>query len=148
MNISISLSDTQVKKTLDGLSSGLRSFKQPLEEVGDSLIGHYSDTVFETQGVANGAAWRPLSAATLKLRAERRGYYAQAPKRTGKILIWTGKLQEGFKKTVSSTKLVIENNVDYFKYHQINSRPMLAITSDVITQVVEGLNNYIRDLIK
>ncbi len=148
MNISISLSDTQVKKTLEGLSAGLKDLKRPLEDVGDTLLEHYSETVFESQGQANGAAWRPLSAATLKLRAERRGYYAKAPKRTGKILIWTGKLQEGFRKTVSSTKLVIENNVDYFKHHQINSRPMLAITSQVITKVVEGLNNYIRDLIK
>lgn len=148
MKISISLNDTKVAKTIDELGRGLQNFKKPLDEVGDTLMEHYGTTVFETQGRANGAAWRPLSAATLKLRAERRGYYAQAPKRTGKILIWTGKLQEGFKKAVSSSKLVISNNVEYFKYHQINSRPMLAITSEVITKVVEGLNTYIKSLIK
>lgn len=151
--LKISLDDTEIRKKLDQLAGDLKSYKKPFTEAGDELLGFYGGEVFSTQGRASGEPWRALSPATLKLRAERRGHYANPPITTNKILIWTGALQKGFEKTVSATRLVVKNTVDYFKYHQQASgrppqRKMLHINSKVIEIVVKAVNNYIVKSIK
>lgn len=148
MEISIKLDDRAVTKKIQSLQDGVKSYKKPLESVGTTLIDFYGGEVFETQGKALGESWKELSAGTLMARANRTGYYAQKPKVTGKILIWTGRLQAGFKKQVENTRLTISNTVSYFKHHQLGQRKMLGITKDVITDVVNELNDYIKQLIK
>ena len=117
----IRLDDTEVKKKLNQLAGDLKDFSDPFTQAGSELLDYYSKDVFSSQGVESGAPWRQLSATTLKMRENRTGYYRQPPIITGKILIWTGRLKSGFKKTVEKTRLTIGNTVDYFKYHQIVS---------------------------
>lgn len=149
----ISLDDTEVKKKLNQLMGDIKDFKEPFNDAGNQLLSFYGKDVFKTQGMASGEPWRALSATTLKLRAERRGHYANTPIATNLILVWTGRLQRGFEKTVSATKLVISNAVEYFKYHQqATGRPpqrkMLHINSKVIEIVVGAINDYLVKIIK
>lgn len=149
--ISIKLDDRQVIKQINHLSTGLKGYKKPLDEAGDDLLRYYGEDVFKSQGKALGGKWKPLSAATLKLRKERRMHYANQPRTTGKILIWTGKLQDSFRKKARRTKLVIDNTANYFKFHQKKGkgqRSMLAINKTVINIVLKRVDAYIKDLIK
>lgn len=153
MNLSIKLDDKEVQVALDKLADGIHDLREPLGDVGDELLGFYGKNVFKSQGAASGGSWRPLSASTLKMRAERRGYYAQTPIETGKILIWTGRLKRGFKKKVERLRLTIDNPVKYFKHHQLGGghvpkRPMLAITREVVKIVEDTFDAYIKKIIK
>ncbi len=149
----ITLDDTEVVKKLNQLASDIKDFKEPFNDAGSQLLTFYGKDVFRSQGSEAGEPWRALSAATLKMRANRSGYYRNPPIATNKILIWTGRLQNGFRKTVERTRLVIDNTVEYFKYHQSAfgrpaQRKMLAITPKVITIVVDAINDYLVKIIK
>jgi len=151
--LTIRIDDTEVKKKLDILKTGVKNFKKPLKVIGNKFLKIYSEDVFRTQGGAIGDKWKKLSPATLLMRRKRVGYYAQTPKTTSKKLVWTGKLQGGFNKTVTKTRLVINNTVDYFKYHQRSTgrppqRKMLGLTKKIVTIVIEEFNKYIKNLIK
>lgn len=147
MQVTITLDDAKVTKKLNLMIQGFSDFSEPLNKVGDDLLKYYGIEVFETQGGELAAPWRPLALSTLYMREHRSGYYRNQPIRTDKILIWTGRLQKGFKKEVGSTKLRIYNDVEYFKYHQKASgrppqRPMLAINGRVIAMVVDHMNQF------
>jgi len=147
MQISIKMDDKQVIKKLGTISTGLKNFKEPLNKVGDDLVKFYGEKVFETQGSAIGSKWAGLSPSTMDARLNRRGHYSNSPIATSKILIWTGALKKGFQKKVSSVKLIVSNNVKYFKYNQ-GKRPMLGINREVINIVVKRFEEYIKKLIK
>lgn len=153
MQISIKLDDKEVKKKLGNLQTGLKSYKTPLETIGTTLIDIYGNKVFKTQGKELGSPWKGLSASTLEARARRSGYYSNPPKERGKILIWTGRLQESFRKKAEALRLTIDNTDKKFKHHQLGSgrtpqRPMLGITKDITSKIVDSLNDYIKKLIK
>lgn len=144
MNITITLDKTSVEKHLRLIAASAKDMQETLAEVGDELLSFYGDQVFMTQGAAINDPWRALAVSTLRARARRTGYYKQTPIMEGKILVWTGRLKRGMKKQATANQLRIYNDVDYFKYHQrAGGRPpqrkMLAITSDVVTRVVSGL---------
>lgn len=151
--ITIRLNDTKVKKKLIQVSKDVKDYRKPFKTMGDKLLVFFGKNVFKTQGRDIGERWRPLSAATLKMRKERRGHYKRTSIASNKILIWTGTLQKGFQKTVGKTKLVIKNPVKYFKYHQKATggppqRKMLSINPKVIKIVVDELNKYLLKIIK
>lgn len=81
------------------------------------------------------------------MRDKRYGHYKKTPRVTNKILVWTGNLQDGFRKKVTNTRLVVNNIVKYFKYNQ-GTRKMLAINKKVITITVKNINNYLKTLVK
>lgn len=149
----ITLDDTAVVKKLNQMASDIKDFKDPFTDAGDQLLSFYGNDVFKTQGQAVGEPWRALSAATLKMRENREGYYRNPPITTNKILIWTGRLQKGFRKTVERTRLVIDNTVEYFKYHQLATgrppqRKMLHINSKVIKIVTDSIYDYLVKIIR
>ena len=147
MEVTFTLDDSKVTKKLSGMIEGFSDYSDPFEKAAIGLLALYGVEVFEAQGRAIGEPWRQLAAATLQMRAERRGYYKSPPIATDKILIWTGRLQGGFKKEVRKDYLRIYNDVPYFKYHQKASgrppqRRMLAINSRVISMVIEEVIKY------
>lgn len=148
MEISFTISDINIRKKLNDLGREIKDFREPLNEIGDDLIDLYANKVFESSGTAIGNKWKDLGLLTLRARERRTGYYALTPRVTGKILIWTGRLQDGFRKTVDSTKLIIDNQVEYFKYHQLSQRKMLAITANVISIVNKRVNEYALKILK
>jgi phage gpG-like protein len=145
--IKISFDDKEFRRKIDSLDKSVKNFKQPLEEIGSELQDYYGRKVFNTQGAELGQRWKPLSASTVLARQMRRGHYAKVPRETNKILVWTGNLQDGFKKKVTSTRLVISNAVNYFKYNQL-TRPMLGITNTVIKTVEDKINDYLKKSIR
>ena len=147
MQLTIKIDDKKLMARLDKMTNGLKDLKEPLEEIGDELLEFYSQENFERQGAALGSKWTPLSVYTLQGRARRTGHYKNQPKAVNKMLIWTGKLQSGFQKIVTKSKLTIKNTVDYFKHNQ-EKRPMLGINNTVKGIVKGGLGNYISKLIK
>lgn len=153
MMITFSLDETQAKKKLKELMSGVKDFSAPLEKAGEDLMDVFGNRVFEEQGRPTGEPWRELSAGTLMARQKRTGYYKQTPIRTGKILIWTGRLMKGFRKQVEKMKLTINNEVPYFKYHQAaKGRPpqrrMLFLNQSIIQSVMKRLVEHLEKIIK
>jgi phage gpG-like protein len=154
MVLKISLDSTQITKKLNQIVRDITDFSEPFQKTGDDLLKYYGDENFQKQGGATGDNWRELSAATLKMRANRTGYYRQTPIQTGKKLIWTGRLKKGFESVVAKTKLIIKNDVDYFKYHQLGSgrrppqRKMLSISKKTIEIVIKRINEYALKIIK
>lgn len=148
MRLSFELDTRQATKALSALAGNLEDLRKPLEQSGNDLLQFFGYEVFETQGAVNGSAWRRLAASTLKMRQNRWGYYKQAPRRTDRILIWTGRLQDGFRKQVGKDILVIRNDVEYFKYHQLGQRRMLALNDRVISKVIARFNEHIANSLK
>jgi len=151
--LTFTIDDTMVKKKLNKVVKGFSDYTKAFDNAGKDLLGFYSKDVFNSQGKDAGEAWRGLSSATLFMRANRRGYYKQSPKTTNKILIWTGRLQDGFKKEVRKDRLRIYNTVPYFKYHQSGSgkapqRRMLAISNKVVEKVEKAFLEYVLTTVK
>lgn len=144
--VTVSFNDQKLIKRLSTIGSGLESYREPLDEIGTELLDFYGGKVFESQGSELGVRWRPLAPATLKMRAERRGYYSNPPVDTNKILVWTGKLKAGFRKAVSRFKLVVDNPDPKFAWNHA-TRPMLGITKKVTDLVVIKMEQYLRSLI-
>jgi len=147
MQINISFESTSVQKTLSNLTKEIRDFRRPLDTLGVDLLQFYGGEVFTTQGGAINQSWKRLADSTLLARARRSGYYRQAPASNAQTLVWTGRMQKGFKKEVSTTKLRIFNPVPYFKYHQKGGkapkRAMLAITPQVVNKAASTIEEFI-----
>lgn len=140
--------DTVVKQKLNAAFQAISDFSEPLNDIGDELIESVSGEVFDSEGAATGDKWRALKLSTLQARAHRVGYYANPPIATGKILTWTGRLRNSFKKHVSPWELTIDNPVPYFRYHQKRGgsppqRRMLILNAKNITKIRTALNDYL-----
>jgi len=147
-DLTFTIDDKEVIKKMSDLTKGVKDFKQPLNEAGDKLLSYYGDDVFASQGaLIGGTQWKKLSPATLKARAYGQGHYAKPAIATNMILVWTGTLKKGFRKAVTSTKLVIDNTVEYFKYNQ-KTRKMLDINAKVIEIAIKSIYEYIEKLTK
>lgn len=143
MKLTFGLDATKVEKQLANLGRGLSDFRQPFTEAGDDLLRFYGVEVFDTQGQASGDRWKDLAATTWLMREKRQGYYANPPIERNKILVWTGRMQRGFKKDVGRDTLRIFNEVPYFKYHQLSQRKMLTINERVISTVTKRVFEHV-----
>lgn len=139
----------EVERKIKNLQIGVKNFSKPLNKIGNDLLEIYSEDVFKTQGRTIDRTWKPLSVTTLFARSQRQGYYRNAGGGT-QPLIWTKRLQKGFRKKVTSDKLVIDNPIPYFKHHQAPTRPgrpprrqMLRLTSKIINGIMKSLNQFI-----
>lgn len=147
----------QIRFDIDGdvqLSRNLRTLAVKLGNTGEffndalTIVEKRVDDVFDKQGrnVQKSPAWRPLSAATLKARANRTGYYKNPPKgRTG-ILQWTGNLQKNRRKTISNKYGELQFMAPYAIHHQKpkkDGRPpkraIIDLSNDVNTSIVKAL---------
>lgn len=149
MKMTFSLDGRAVSKKLSAAASACSDFTVPFNLAADRLLKIYSVEHFEGQGSFD-EKWRPLAAATLKMRARRTGYYKQTPVEEGKILVWTGRLRSGFRKEVDQKSLRIFNDVPYFEYHQKGDgrhpprRRMLKLTREYIEIVINEVNSFVR----
>lgn len=154
MNLTFSFDTTQVEKKFKEISRAASDMRKPFTKAGDDLISYYGKEVFDSNGAELGERWRNLAAATLMMRANRERYYANTPITTNRTLIWTGRLQKGFKKQATSEKLRIFNDVEYFKYHQQGSgrkppqRRMLGLTSKVVTKVIDRVFEHVDNAVE
>ena len=146
MAITLNIDISGAMKKLSRINSGLSDLKKPLDKSGEEILKIFSEENFKNQGTSFGAPWRPLAASTLKARSRRTGYYANKPIATGKILIWTGRLQKGFKKTVERTKMIIENKVAYYRFN--TDRPMIKASKEVLNIVSKNVIDFIHSLHK
>lgn len=143
LKIDISGAQDRIKK----INAGITDLREPFEQSGEEISKFFGEENFAKQGKALGTPWGPLAASTLLARKNRTGHYENTPIRTDKILIWTGALKSGFKKTVKKTTLIVENTVAYFKFNQ-GSRPMIKATTEVLDIVSKHLMDYIRKISK
>lgn len=152
MSLNIKIDDTEIKKSFSNLERGVKNFRKPLNNLGDDLVEEYGKRVFQTQGGSSGESWKPLSAATLMMRSKKQGHYAKSGGGS-KILVWTGNLQRGFKKAVTKVKLVVDNGVDYFKYHQERGgktpqRRMMYVNKEIILKAQVRIMDHIKRSMK
>lgn len=145
--INIKVDDKQVRKLINNIETGVKSFKEPLSGAADELMNDFfGKKVFDTQGAAIGSSWAALHASTLRARAKRSGHYSNPPITTSKILIWTGNLKSGFKKQVDKFKAIITNNIDYFKYTS-EKRRVFGINAEVINIVIKHFEKYLKKIV-
>lgn len=138
---------SDVTRKFNKIADKLGDLKEPFNTIGDDIIEYVGEKNFDAEGSKLGSRWSPLAASTLQSRARGYGHYAQSPKATNKILIWTGKLQEGFTKSVTAIQLKIENTVGYFKY-AAQKRPMLGINSDILKIIEDNVNKFLIKITK
>jgi len=145
MSITVNIDVSGAVNKINKIKLGLVNLTDPFEKSGDEIIELFGEKNFKAQGAALGASWKSLAASTLLARQNRTGHYAKSPIATGKILIWTGALKSGFKKTARKTMLTVENTVAYFKFNQ-GARPMIKASRDVIDIVSKYVIDHIRML--
>lgn len=146
--ISVKIDNSEVEKQLNVITKGLKDLSKPFKETGKELSEEFfGKKVFDTQGGAIGARWQGHAASTAVARARRWGHYSKSPMSTGQILVWTGKMKKGFEYKASKRKVVISNNVFYFKYNQ-PERKMLGINKNVEKIVEDIFDEYIESLTK
>lgn len=147
IQIKITVDSKNVDRKLARIAVGLQDLRPAFNNIGDELTADFfGKKVFDAQGAESGGRWKSLSPRTLQARANRTGHYAKSPVATNKILVWTGALQKGFRRTVKAMSLRISNLVDYFKYNQPN-RPMLSEGKGVLAIITKHMNRYIQKLI-
>lgn len=152
-SLTFELDTRKVEKKLDILAKSVKDFRPPFEAAGDDLVEHFSEDVVFAQGAKSGGKWRDWSATTVKLRTSRSGYYKAPPERTDLILVWTGRLRRGFRRTAAAASLRIYNVVKYFGAHQAGEgktprRPILDINAEVIGIVMKRVQGYIEKILK
>lgn len=146
--LTFELDTRKIEKKLDILAKSISDFSPVFSSSGDDLVEYFSNDVVFAQGQKSGGRWKDWSPTTLKLRANRSGYYRAPPERTDMILVWTGRLRRGFKKIATKTYLRVYNIVEYFKYHQAGGRPILDINAEVVGMVMRRAENYIRRILR
>lgn len=152
-SLTFELDTRKVEKKLDILAKSVKDFKDPFEDAGDDLVEHFSEDVIYAQGQKSGGRWRDWSPTTIKLRTSRSGYYKAPPERTDLILVWTGRLRKGFRRTANAVSLRIYNVAKYFGAHQtgegkIPRRPILDINAEVIGIVMKRVQGFIEKILK
>lgn len=136
--------EKQVARILEKISTDLKDFKLPLNNIASNLIDLFGGEVFETRGAAIQESWAALSPYTLATKARK--------KQTSEPLIATGAMRKSFRSIVTSDQAVIYNLQDYFKYHQSNEprtkiprRVMMKIANRQKEMIVKEFVNYIRN---
>lgn len=128
------------------MKTAMADMSDPLKRSGEEIGKLYGEKNFERQGRALGRAWSPLAASTIKARQKRQGHYKKTPITTSKILVWTGELKNAFKKTVTKTRLVVENTSKYFGPNQ-SKRTMIKATTEVLDIASKNMINFLRKII-
>lgn len=146
-SLKITIDSKTIDKRINKILSGIKNFKEPLNDASNELIKFIGKTNFEAEGKSLlGKTWKPLTVATLKMRKERRGHYARNPITTNRILTWTGALMKGFNKKVASMSATITNSVKYAKHVSV-TRPIMAINNKTLGVVIKPIQTYIHNLI-
>ena len=108
--------DLQLSRKLIGVSTDLNNFRVPLERSKSQLL-HTTEMNFKASGRLMGG-WQP-----------RKRLYGWP------ILNKTGRMKNGFKSKVSSTRMEIWNPTTYFKYHQSN-KPRRKLPRRVMLKII------------
>jgi len=150
--ITIDVDAKKLEARINTIISDLKDSKKLLDKIGDELLEEYSEHVFEKQGTPT-SKWAGMSAKTLRARASGWGYYAQSPVTSGKALVWTGRLKNGFKKVATAKQVTISNTTPYFKYHQggggkLPKRPMLHLDPPIQKKITDIVEKEIKAIVK
>lgn len=137
--------EKQVSALLEKGGSRLSNMRKPLAAT-NLYLRKEIDSNFGAQGTILGSKWQPLNAT---YAAQKRRRYGSKP-----ILEATGKMRKGFKSSVSPRRLVIKNDVKYFRYHQSNRprrilprRPMLNVSPTQQSKIYQIFNKFLQNLL-
>jgi len=155
MPINIQFADSAtVKLNLDRLVNAIKDMKPVFQEIGKMATEDFQSNMESGNTKRSfGGAWSPLSASTKTARAKRQGYYKSGGF-GAKPLIWTGRLRDGIKtKEATKDKVVVGNDVHYYKYHQMGTskmpaRKMIGIEKRLVGNYVEIINKHFRKAMK
>ena len=137
------------------LSRNLRVFVTNLSKMSEFfadavwIIENKSDQIFKQtwSNVEKNPKWSPLAASTLKARANRWGYYKNAPA-SPSVLRWTGRLQSDRTKVINDKLGSLTFNAPYAVYHQewsnkLPRRAMIDIDNQSAADMVRALQSKI-----
>ncbi len=128
----------RVRRTLGIHVAGFKTYREPLGNIGKSLMKTF-DVNFSGRGSLYGG-WKP-----------RKPQYRNGRRvDTWPLLERTGKLRKGFRSHPSSHQLVVDNDVPYFIYHQSRAsrrklprRAMMALRRQEAEMVVKSFQAYL-----
>lgn len=132
-----------VHRRLGITAEGVKSFKEPLAQIGHNFMKTF-DMNFDARGGLYGG-WAP--------RKPR--YYAGQRIDTWPLMERTGRMREAFAADVTKTGLVLGNSAPYFVYHQSNQprtrlprRVMMKIRDQDATMIVKEFQYYVVNLLR
>lgn len=134
--------EKHIERSLMISAKSLETYFKPLKRSADLLLKDI-DQAFESEGAIFGG-WPPLSPQYEALKSR------QFP---GKgILEREGKMRQSFRNYVGTHELIIDNPVEYFKYHQSNKprskiprRVMLFIRNVTKENIIKFFQEYIQE---
>ena len=131
MQVSIQITGVEkVYQKLNRLGQGLYNFNEAMRLIGQDLVSYYANEGFGSQGGVFDHVWPRLSSKYSVYKAKKwpgRG-----------ILEASGAMRHGFIYSANSTSVAVDNQVDYFKYHQSTAprtkmpwRPSMGVNDQV-----------------
>lgn len=138
--------DKQFSRVLNNVSHAAKDLKKPLTQSAVMLRRLFEGDVFKTEGGAIQRKWARLSPATVARKARSGSPFPTKP------LVDTGKMQRSFYTSIHSDYAVIDNNADYFKYHQSNKprsklprRVMMRIDNERKVEIVRFFQKHLQN---
>jgi phage virion morphogenesis protein len=137
--ISIQYEGEAVRELLEQLAARIENLYEPMVNIGEYLLLS-TDTNFAEQRSPDGTPWQPLSAYTLRLKAENH--------RLLEILQSTGRLRASIAYQADADSVVVGTNIDYGVKHQLGldglaARPFLGVSEADEAVILEILEDYL-----
>ena len=130
----------KIKKIFSRLNKFLENTDPIMQKIGSHLLKIYRVN-FTSEGSRLGRPWRQLAPETIFER-HLLGFGPAHP-----ILHRTGRLKRGFKAVIGKNTLRIENNVPYYKYHQLGKgvpkRIMLFFNMRLRKEIIRMFSNML-----
>jgi len=130
----------KVSGLFDDVNKNLKNFKEPLKGATNYMLGEVEKN-YNSEGGLLTNKWKKLSP----------GYAKR--KKSGAILVDTGKMKDSFWSRVGKDKAMIGNSAKYFKYHQsklprqkIPRRVMLNIRRKQQTEIYRFFTKFLNKI--
>jgi phage gpG-like protein len=131
--------------TLDKLSGIINNLEPELVDVGTWLMGFLQVDVFDTEGGAISAPWQALSSPYSFYKSK--NYPGRA------ILEASGEMRKGYALMTTTQYAIVENTVEYAKYHQsgtsrLPQRMLVNVTDELKRTVGQKFADHLKSRVE
>lgn len=129
--------DQIVARRLRAIGNGINDLSLAMRDIGKEAIGYYASH-FAYKGSPYGESWPDYSIQYKKWKEKHSKSGSAYP-----MLVFSGKMQEGFFATTTNSSVTIDNHMPYYKYHQST-----AERTKIPRRAMAGINTDIKDMVK
>lgn len=136
MQISVVITGTkELRAKIKKIGPSLHLFQGAMNEIGKEGARYFANEGMASQGGVFGSVWPRLNPKYSVTKAK--NYPGRPP------MVKTGKLKSGFQYSANNTQVLIDNAVDYFKYHDST-----AARKVMPYRQMTGVNSHVENMIK